>query len=106
MPALSLPLFDAGDPTFYRGSTARTRATSASGAIAALTDRRRKIDAVRRAWRQPHTLNEIAQITGFGLSSVCSLKKCLERELVEVDDVERLWADGRVTRRTRWQLVK
>ena len=106
MPALSLPLFDQPDPAFYRGSTARTRATSASGAVAALTDRTRKIDAVRRAWAKPRTIQDVAAITGFAIGSVCSLKKCIEAELVEVGDVEKLWADGRVTRRTQWQLLK
>lgn len=106
MPSLSLPLFDQPDPAFYRGSTARTRRTSASGAVAALAHRTQKIDALRRLWTQPRTLQEMAAISGFALGSVCSLKKCLEAELVAVGEVEKLWADGRVTRRTRWQLVK
>jgi len=106
VPSLSLPLFDAVDPTFYRGTTARTKRTSESGALAAQVDRRRKIDRVRAVWTQPRTLNEIAQITGFGLSSICSIKKCLDGELVEVGEVEKFWADGRVTKRTQWQLVK
>ena len=105
MPEVSMPLFDQPDPTFYRGTTARTKRTSESGALAAQVDRRRKIDRVRSAWTQPRTLNEIAQITGFGLSSICSIKKCLDGELVEVGEVEKLWADGRVTRRTQWQRV-
>ena len=105
MPEVSMPLFDQPDPTFYRGTTARTKRTSESGALAAQVDRRRKIDRVRAVWTQPRTLNEIAQITGFGLSSICSIKKCLDGELVEVDEVEKFWGDGRVTKRTRWQLV-
>lgn len=106
MPAVSLPLFDQADPAFYRGSTARSKATSASGAVAALTDRRRKIDAVRRVWVQPRTIQEVASITGFAVASICSIKKCIDGELVEVGEVEKFWADGRVTRRTQWQLVK
>jgi len=105
MPALSLPLFGIDDPAYFRGSTARTRRTSASGAVAALTDRTQKIDTLRRLWRQPRTLQEMAAISGFALGSVCSLKKCLERELVAVDTVQKLWADGRVTSRVRWQIV-
>lgn len=100
MPALSLSLFDAADPAYYRGATARTKATSASGAVAALTDRKKKIDAVRRAWAKPRTIQDVAAITGFAIGSVCSLKKCIERELVEVGEVEKLWADGRVTNLT------
>lgn len=106
MPALSLPLFGIDDPAYFRGSTARTRRTSASGAVAALTDRTQKIDTLRRLWRQPHTLQEMAAISGFALGSVCSLKKCLASELVEVGEEEKLWADGRVTRRTRWQIAQ
>lgn len=104
--SISLPLFDQPDPAFYRGSTARTRATSASGAIRALEDRATKVATVRRLWAQPHTIQEIASISGFPISSICSLKKCLDGELVEVDAVEKLWADGRITKRTRWQLAK
>lgn len=106
MSELSLPLFGLDAPTFYRGSTARTRRTSASGAVAALTDRTQKIDTLRRLWTQPRTLQEMAQITGFALGSVCSLKKCLASELVEVGEEEKLWADGRITRRTRWQIAQ
>ena len=105
MPAVSLPLFGLDNPAFYRGSTARTRRTSASGAVAALTDRKRKIDTLRRLWRQPRTIQEMAQVSGYPIASVCSLKKCLSSELVEVDTVEKLWADGRVTSRVRWQIV-
>lgn len=106
MPELSLPLFDMPDKSFYRGSTARTRRTSASGAVAALTDRKRKIDTLRRLWKQPRTIQEMAQVSGFPIASVCSLKKCLERELVEVGEVERLWESGRATKRTLWQIAQ
>ncbi len=105
MPEMSMPLFGADDPAFYRGSTARTRRTSASGAVAALAHRKQKIDTLRRLWTHPRTLQEMAAISGFALGSVCSLKKCLERELVAVDTVQKLWADGRVTSRTRWQIA-
>lgn len=104
-PALSLPLFDEPDPAYYRGSTARTKATSASGAVLALKDRQTKVARVRALWTQPRTIQELAQITGYAIGSICSLKKCLAAELVEVDDVEKLWPDGRVSRRTRWQIV-
>jgi len=105
MPAVSLPLFGLDAPAYYRGSTARTRRTSASGAVAALTDRKRKIDTLRRLWARPCTIQEMAQVSGLPIASVCSLKKCLERELVEVGEVEKFWADGRATKRTLWQIV-
>lgn len=104
--ALSMPLFDAPDPAFYRGSTARSTATSASGAHAALVDRRRKIDTLRRLWAQPLTIQDMATISGFPIASVCSLKKCLSAELEEVEVVEKVWSDGRITRRMRWQISK
>ena len=106
MPQTSMPLFGLDEPAFYRGSTARTRRTSASGAVAALSHRKQKIDTLRRLWTQPRTLQEMAAISGFALGSVCSLKKCLASELVEVGEEEKLWADGRVTRRTRWQIAQ
>ena len=105
MPDMSMPLFGIDDPAFYRGSTTRTRRTSASGAVAALTDRKWKIDTLRRLWKQPRTIQEMAQVSGFPIASVCSLKKCLAAELVEVGEVERLWESGRATKRTIWQIV-
>jgi hypothetical protein len=48
----------------------------------------------------------MSQISGYPIASVCSLKKCLSAELVEVDEVEKLWTDGRITKRARWQIVK
>lgn len=105
MPEISMPLFGLEAPAHYRGSTARTRRTSASGAVAALSDRQRKIDTLRRLWKQPRTLQEMAQVSGFPIASVCSLKKCLAAELVEVGEVERLWESGRATKRTLWQIV-
>lgn len=105
MPEISLPLFDMPDKSFYRGSTARTRRTSASGAVAALTDRKRKIDTLRRLWAKPMTIQAMSQVSGYPIASVCSLKKCLAAELVEVGEEEKFWNDGRVTRRTQWQIV-
>lgn len=105
MPALSLPLFDQPDPSYFRGTTARTRRTSASGAKAALQGRATKIATLRRLWAHPRTLQEVAAISGYPLASICSLKKCLESELLEeVGEQEKFWPDGRVTRRTVWRL--
>lgn len=105
MPEMSLPLFGATDPTFHQGSTEESRAASASGARAGLVDRKQKVDVLRRLWRKPYTMQQIQQISGFPLASVCSIKACLDRELVVVDTVEKLWADGRLTKRTVWQLA-
>ena len=102
--AVSLPLFDTPDPAYFRGSTARTRRTSASGAVAALTDRTRKIDTLRRLWTRPLTIQAMSAISGYPIASVCSLKKCLSAELVEVGEETKYWPDGRVTRRTQWQI--
>lgn len=106
MPALSLPLFGLEDPAYFRGSTARTRRTSASGAVAALAQRTQKIDTLRRLWVRPLTIQSMSVISGYPIASVCSLKKCLAAELVEVGEEEKLWADGRITRRTQWQIAK
>lgn len=106
MPAMSLPLFGDLDQSFYRGSTAQSRRTSASGAAAALKDCAKKIDTLRRLWTQPRTIQAMSQITGYPIASVCSLKKCLANELIEAGEEEKLWADGRVTKRMRWQIVR
>jgi hypothetical protein len=105
VPAVSLPLFDQPDPAFYRGSTARSRRTSASGAAAALVDRRRKVDTLRRLWARPMTIQEISLVSGYPIASVCSLKKCLGADLLDVGESEKFWSDGRVTKRTIWQIV-
>lgn len=89
----------------HQGRTDATRAASASGARAAVHDRAFKIDRVRRAWRQPHTMQEIAQLTGYELTSICSLKDCLRHELCEVDTQTRRWPSGRTTARTVFQLT-
>lgn len=105
MPEMSMPLFGETDPTFHQGSTEASRASSASGARAALVDRKQKVDVVRRIWRAPYTMQQVAQISGFPLTSICSIKACLSRELEAVDTVEKLWTDGRITTRTVWQLA-
>lgn len=105
MPSLSLPLFDVHDPTFYRGATAQTRRTSHSGAVAAQKDRATKIATLRRLWRSPATIQEMASIAGVAISSVCSLKQCLGDDLIEVGEREQYWPDGRVTKRTVFQIV-
>lgn len=87
-----------------QGLTPRTVASSASGSVKARESRALKVDRIRRLWRVPRTMNEIQALSGYPLSSVCSLKACLEHELKEVDQVEHRWPDGTTTFRTRWQL--
>lgn len=106
MPQMTAPLFGFMEPAPFQGRTRQTRETGASGARAAMSDRTRKIDLLRRHWKTPHTLQEIASITGIPLASVCSLKGRLDDELTCVGEIEKLWADGRVTRRSVWQLTK
>ena len=104
MAEMSMPLFGEAHPTFHQGTTDASREASASGARAALVDRKQKVDVLRRLWRKPYTMQQVQQISGFPLASVCSIKACLDRELTAVDTVEKLWADGRLTKRTVWQL--
>lgn len=104
MPSLSLPLFDAPDPVYWQGQTAISQQASLSGAVHALKSRGEKVEALRQLLTShgPLTLNEIAAITKWPVSSVCSLKKCLGA-VVEADSVETVdWGDGRTTTRTRW----
>jgi hypothetical protein len=104
MPQFETPLFDDVPPTYYQGRTAISRQASASGAVAARADRASKVDRVRRLWRKPYTMQQVQQITGIPLTSICSIKACLDRELIAVGSDDKYWADGRVTCRTVWQL--
>jgi len=107
MPELRpLSLFEADQPAApFHGRTERTRTASQSGARAALSDRAQKVDIVRRAWRKPYTMQEVSSFTGIPLTSICSIKACLDPELSEVGSQEKLWQSGRVTLRTVYQLT-
>lgn len=89
----------AGQYRAYEG-----RQSSQSGARIATQGRGTKLDTLRRLWVRPYTMQEIAAITQFPLSSICSLKHSLGDELEEVDEVEKLWPDGRSSTRTRWRM--
>ena len=108
MPQMSAPLFGLFDQAPHQGKTQQTREASASGARAAVVDRKFKIDRVRALWAKPYTMQEIAQISGYPLASVCSLKEMLDREfeLVCVGTREKFWDGGRVTKRSVFQLAK
>jgi hypothetical protein len=42
-------------------------------------------------------------VTGYPLSSVCSLKALIADELEEVDHEIMTWGNGKTTKRTRWR---
>jgi hypothetical protein len=99
---IGLPLFD--EPQVpYRGASATTRATSASGARAALDGRGAKLARLAEVYREPRTMQDAARITGWPISSVCSLTDALKkRGLLDAGAASHEWPDGRVTWRTRW----
>jgi hypothetical protein len=107
MGELSLPLFDAPIPTYYQGSRIESLQASFSGAIQALQGRGEKVTALRQLIGNhgPLTLNDCAAITGWPLSSICSLKAAIDDEL-EADGHEIIQWDGKTTRRTRWRMKR
>lgn len=115
-----LPLFPDSDPVDLRavgqrgetlapfqGKTAQTAHASWTGAVHATEARSANLTMLRQLWREPRTMNEIAEISGLPLSSVCSLKSSIEDELEEVDFEIKHWGDGKPdTKRTRWRLKR
>lgn len=89
----------------FQGSTRSSKHASWTGSVHATKARGEKVVALRQLLRNhgPMTLNEAAVITGWPLSSICSLKAAITDEL-EPDgfDVQD-WGDGRTTKRTRWK---
>jgi hypothetical protein len=106
MPDLSLPLFDLPDAVPYRGTTASTRAASASGAAYALEGRGAKLARLRALYAEPRTMQDIARITGWPINTVCSLTGALKKrgEIDEAGSEIHRWPDGRTTTRTQWQI--
>lgn len=91
------------------GTTPQSRHASWSGAVLAAETRSANIALLRQLWQEPHTMHEIADLSGLPIESVCSLKSAMASELSWVDYVRVEWGlrpDGRmkVTRRSRWQL--
>ena len=88
----------------YQGSTVTTRESSRSGSDRVTPEYRGKaaqlLDLFRRG---PYTLNEASEILKVPLSSICSLKWCIDEELEEFDTVTIPWATGKQTQRTRWR---
>ncbi len=86
------------------GLTPETRAASETGAEKAAQQRTAKIERLREAWRTPRTMLEVAEATGLPLSSVCSLKHAIRRELAFEGYRFIVWADGTTTKRTMWRM--
>lgn len=89
----------------FQGKTAQTAHASYTGAVHATEARSANLTMLRQLWREPRTMNEIADISGLALGSVCSLKSLIEDELEEVDMQIIHWGGGKPdTKRTRWRL--
>jgi hypothetical protein len=53
--------------------------------------------------RGPATMNDAAEYFGWPLSSICSLRWVIHKQLKEAGSEEVTWKTGRSTVRTRWQ---
>ncbi len=99
----SLPLFEPLPP--YQGTTKATRAASRSGAIAASHQRGVKVARVLALYAVPRTMQAVSELSGIPLASVCSIVGRLKDQGLVVDAGQpehKVWANGRVTTRTRW----
>lgn len=85
------------------GTTSQSRHASYTGAVHALETRSANVQALRQLWRDPHTIQDVAAITGLPISSVCSLKSCLD--LIPAGFEVQDWGPSRrSTKRTLWKL--
>lgn len=75
------------------------------GAVRATQGRGEKVEALRQLFRNhgPMTLNEAAHLTGWPLSSICSLKSAIEDELEPCGYDLVSWGTGKATKRTQWR---
>lgn len=105
-PSTSSPTGQPGPPV--NGSGPLSRHASWTGAVFASKARGEKVAALRQLLvnHGPMTMNTAATITGWPLSSICSLKAALGAEVVAVDVELEHWGDGRTTTRTRWGIQK
>lgn len=115
MPAIQAPLFGLDVPAPYQGDNPTARASSATGAVYALTGRRGKTATYCQILKNhgPISDQEVAGLTKWSLSSVNSIRGTLlklAREqgkeppiVAEGIDVQ-TWDDGRTTQRTKWRL--
>jgi hypothetical protein len=110
--AFALPLADvarvsaSGSPVPFQGEGPLPTHASYTGAVLARRGRGEKVEALRQLLTHhgPLTLNECSVITGWPLSSICSLKAALGDLVIAVDLETQSWDDGRTTRRTRWAI--
>ena len=94
-------LFDASS---RRGKPPQSRHASWTGAVSERDVRATHLETVRRLWAEPHTMHEIAALTGYPLASICAHKAALVDELEFVDFQTVEWGPGRKpTHRTRWR---
>jgi hypothetical protein len=102
---ISAPLFDLFDPVPYQGHSATTRAASASGARRALDGRATKLARLRSLYAVPRTMQDMSAITGWPISSVCSLTARLKAlgEIEEAGTATGMFTGGRATTRTQWR---
>lgn len=87
------------------GVTAESRASSTTGAACAEETRSRNIVRMRVLWKTAHTLNEMADLMGLPITSICSLKSALEAALT-FDSYEHVdhGPQRKATKRKRWRL--
>lgn len=89
----------------FQGSTPESRASSESGADCANETRSRNIETLRRLWKEPHTLHEMAFLAKLPLSSICSLKDAIKDELEWVGYQRIEWeGNRRSTKRSVWRI--
>ncbi len=88
----------------FQGRSPRARHASLSGAVCAARTRSANMQRLRDLWQEPHTLNEVAALSGLPLTSVCSLKANLEDQLEVYDYAVIEWPHRMPTKRCRWRL--
>lgn len=110
MPNFSAPLFDGLDTpvTPHRGNTPQARANSLSGAVYAAVGRKGKAKHLLALYAVPRSMQDIAEISGWPISSVCSLTQNLRdgKAIEEAGQQVKVWPNGSTTTRTTWQATQ
>jgi len=90
----------------YQGLTPETRQASASGARKAVRGRGVKVARLLELVAEdgPITMNRIAELTGWPISSVCSLLAACRDELEPAGQQTVWWPDRTCTKRTLWRI--
>lgn len=96
---------DSGLP--FSGSTRMSRHASYTGAKAAESARVGKTRRYLELLKEQGSLSDhaVAAMTGWGLSSVCSIRNGVI-ELVEPEGFDEQTVGTKHTRRTRWRLIR